>query len=79
MTLAAAKKKSKKSARPRLIPDGILQLGLGFWGSRTFGLSNFTTLQWFTYVNHITQTLAPDHLGANSRPRLSRFDDHPLG
>lgn len=34
--MAAAKKKSKKSARPRLIPDGILQLGLGFWGSRTF-------------------------------------------
>jgi O-methyltransferase domain/Dimerisation domain len=32
---AASKKKSTKSAKPRLTPDGIMQLGLGFWGSRT--------------------------------------------
>jgi hypothetical protein len=34
--MAASKKKSKKPAKPRLSPDGILRLGLGFWGSRAF-------------------------------------------
>lgn len=34
--MAASKKQSKKSAKPRLSPDGILRLGLGFWGSRAF-------------------------------------------
>ncbi len=29
------KKKSSTSAKPRLAPDGILQLGLAFWGSKT--------------------------------------------
>ena len=33
--MAAPKKKSTKSANPRLTPDGIMQLGLGFWGSKT--------------------------------------------
>src|SRR5580765_7525112 len=33
--MAAPKKKSTKSAKPRLAPDGIMQLGLGFWGSKT--------------------------------------------
>jgi hypothetical protein len=31
--MAAPKKKSTKSATPHLTPDGIMQLGLGFWGS----------------------------------------------
>jgi len=34
--MAASTKTSKKSAKPRLSPDGILRLGLGFWGSRAF-------------------------------------------
>src|SRR3984893_2347270 len=29
-----ALKKSMKSLKPRLTPDGIMQLGLGFWGSK---------------------------------------------
>jgi hypothetical protein len=29
--MAAPKKKSTKSTKP-LTPDGIMQLGLGFWG-----------------------------------------------
>ena len=32
--MAASKKKSRKSAKPLLTPDGIMQLGLGFWGSK---------------------------------------------
>ena len=32
--MAAHKKKRSKSAKPRLTPDRILQLGLGFWGSK---------------------------------------------
>jgi hypothetical protein len=31
----AAKTKTTKSVQPRLTPDGIMQLGLGFWGSKT--------------------------------------------
>ena len=33
--MAAPKKKATKSAKPRLTPDAIMQLGLGFWGSKT--------------------------------------------
>jgi hypothetical protein len=32
--MAAPKKKSTKSPKPHLTPDGILQLGFGFWGSK---------------------------------------------
>jgi hypothetical protein len=32
--MAAPKKKLTKSPKPRLAPDGIMQLGLGFWGSK---------------------------------------------
>ncbi len=34
--MAAPKKKSTKSAKRGPTPDGILQLGLGFWGSKAF-------------------------------------------
>jgi hypothetical protein len=33
--MAGPKKKGTKSAKPRVTPDGIMQLGLGFWGSKT--------------------------------------------
>ena len=36
--MAVRKKKPTKSTKPRLTPDAIMQLGLGFWGvSTNFG------------------------------------------
>lgn len=35
-TKKATKKTAKKTAAPHVTPDAIMQLGLGFWGSRAF-------------------------------------------
>src|SRR5436190_15873542 len=35
MTKPAARKRAALSAGPALTPGGIIQLGLGFWGSKT--------------------------------------------
>ncbi len=84
--MAAPKKKATKSAKPRLAPDGIMQLGLGFWGSKT--LLSAIELGLFTELAHgpgrsegaaaATRAARPERAGLLRRARLAR-DAPPQG
>src|SRR5665213_2356509 len=72
--MAAPKKKSKKSAKRGPRPDGILQLGLGFWGSKA--LLSAIELGLFTELakGHVEAQTLRQRLGLNERSARDFFD-----
>lgn len=72
--MAAPKKKATKSAKPQLTPDAIMQLGLGFWGSRT--LLSAIELGLFTELakGPVEATVLRRRLGLHQRSARDFFD-----
>jgi hypothetical protein len=72
--MAAPKKKPTKSTKPRLTPDGIMQLGLGFWGSKA--LLSAIELDLFTELakGPVEAKALRQRLGLHERSAQDFFD-----